>query len=103
MIEGRINPSDISHVQDGQEALVRLTALNQRLTPVINARVVYVSADAIADQQAQQQANLVPFHHQSYIVRVKLDEADVHRKIGDFHPTPGMPSSSLSPLAFADT
>jgi HlyD family secretion protein len=41
---------------------------------------------------SQQQANLVPFHHQSYIVRVKLDEVDVHKKIGDFHPTPGMPA-----------
>jgi hypothetical protein len=35
---------------------------------------------------------LVPFHHQSYIVRVKLDEDDVHKKIGDFTPTPGMPA-----------
>ena len=51
VIEGRVNPSDISHVHDGQDALVRLTALNQRLTPVIAGQVVYVSADAIADQQ----------------------------------------------------
>jgi HlyD family secretion protein len=92
VIEGRVKPNDISHVHDGQEALVRLTALNQRLTPVINGRVVYVSADAIADQQSQAPANLVPFHHQSYIVRVQLDEADVHKKIGDFNPTPGMPA-----------
>ena len=92
VIEGRINPSDISHVHHGQDALVRLTALNQRLTPVIAGHVVYVSADAIADQQGTQQTSLVPFHHQSYIVRVKLDEADVHRKIGDFQPTPGMPA-----------
>ena len=33
VIEGRVNPNDISHVKDGQDALVRLTALNQRLTP----------------------------------------------------------------------
>ena len=71
---------------------MRLTALNQRLTPVIAGHVVYVSADAIADQQQQQQASLVPFHHQSYIVRVKLDEDDVRKKIGDFNPTPGMPA-----------
>ena len=25
-------------------------------------------------------------------MRVKLDEADVHSKIGDFNPTPGMPA-----------
>jgi len=92
VIEGRVSPNDISHVRDGQEALVRLTALNQRLTPVINGRVVYVSADAIADQQSQVPASLVPFHHQSYIVRVQLDETDVHKKIGDFNPTPGMPA-----------
>ncbi len=92
VIEGRVNPNDISHVHDGQEALVRLTALNQRLTPVINGSVVYVSADAIADQQQQAPASLVPFHHQSYIVRVKLDEADVQKKIGEFRPTPGMPA-----------
>ena len=53
IIEGRVSPNDISHVHDGQDALVRLTALNQRLTPVIDGDVVYVSADAIADQQSQ--------------------------------------------------
>ncbi len=51
-----------------------------------------MSADAIADQQSQAPASLVPFHHQSYIVRVQLDETDVHKKIGDFNPTPGMPA-----------
>lgn len=92
IIEARINPTDISHVQTGQDALVRLTALNQRLTPVIEGRVLYVSADAIADQQAQQQDKLVQYQHQSYIVRVKLDEAATYKKIGDFQPTPGMPA-----------
>lgn len=92
VIEGRVNPNDISHVHEGQDALVRLTALNQRLTPVIAGRVVYVSADAIAEQQGQQPSTTVPFHHQSYIVRVKLDEEDVQKKIGEFLPTPGMPA-----------
>ncbi len=93
VIEGRVNPNDISHVHDGQEALVRLTALNQRLTPVIAGNVVYVSADAIAEQQDQQQpSQTLPFHHQSYIVRVKLDEEDVKKKVGEFRPTPGMPA-----------
>ncbi|HWK32637.1 MAG TPA: HlyD family type I secretion periplasmic adaptor subunit [Hyphomicrobium sp.] len=92
VIEGRINPNDISHVHNGQAALIRLTALNQRLTPVIEGSVVYVSADAIADQKDQERDGLVPFRHQSYIVRVKLNEGDVHRKIGEFQPTPGMPA-----------
>jgi membrane fusion protein, type I secretion system len=92
VIEGRIKPSDISHVQNGQSALVRLTALNKRLTPVIEGTVVYLSADAIADRLAQEQTAAVAFDRQSYIVRVKLDEADVRSKIGAFRPTPGMPA-----------
>jgi HlyD family secretion protein len=92
VIEGRVNPNDISHVKEGQPALVRLTALNQRLTPVIAGNVIYVSADAIADQEAQRQAGLIAFHHQSYIVRVKLDETDARAKIEGFQPTPGMPA-----------
>lgn len=92
VIEGRVHPNDISHVHEGRDALVRLTALNQRLTPVISGRVIYVSADAIAEQQNQQQSTALAFHQQSYIVRVKLDEADAQRKIGDFRPTPGMPA-----------
>ena len=59
---------------------------------MISGRVIYVSADAIAEQQNQQQTAVLPFHHQSYIVRVKLNEEDAQRKIGDFRPTPGMPA-----------
>jgi membrane fusion protein, type I secretion system len=92
VIEGRIKPSDIAHVQNGQAALVRLTALNKRMTPVIEGTVVYLSADAIADRLAQEQTAAVAFDRQSYIVRVKLDEADVHSKVGAFRPTPGMPA-----------
>jgi HlyD family secretion protein len=92
VIEGRIAPTDISHVRDGQDALIRLTALNRRLTPVINGQVIYVSADAIAEQRAQQAERSVAFQHHSYIVRVKLDEKDVQTKIGQFAPTPGMPA-----------
>ena len=92
VIEGRVEPSQITHVHEGQDALVRLTALNQRLTPVIEGKVVYVSADAIAEKTSEQQSARLPFQHQSYIVRVKLDDEDAARKIGDFHPTPGMPA-----------
>jgi HlyD family secretion protein len=92
VIEGRVNPTDISHVKEGQDALVRLTALNQRLTPVIAGKVAYVSADAIAEQEQQRQPATVAFGRHSFIVRVKLDEGDLHGKLGKFHPTPGMPA-----------
>ena len=50
LIEARVNPNDISHVRVGQQALARLSALNQRITPMIEAKVVYVSADALPEQ-----------------------------------------------------
>jgi HlyD family type I secretion membrane fusion protein len=50
IIEAHVNPRDISHVSVGQEALVRLSALNQRITPMVAASVIYVSADALAEQ-----------------------------------------------------
>ena len=60
IIEGRVNPNDISHVHEGQDALVRLPALNQRLTPVTAGHVVYVSADAIADRNSSSRRTSCP-------------------------------------------
>lgn len=93
VIEARLKPSEISHVIAGQDALVRLTALNQRLTPMIDGKVAYVSADAVAGQHGANgkndgEAPLRP----SYIVRVRLDQKDIERKVGGFRPTPGMPA-----------
>jgi HlyD family secretion protein len=39
VIEARIDPNEITHVKEEQNALVRLTALNQRLTPMIEGKV----------------------------------------------------------------
>lgn len=93
VIEARLNPSEIGHVKPGQQALVRLTALNQRLTPMVEGKVVYLSADAVGAQssartKAEQDASQRP----SYVVRVRLSEQDVHSKVHTFQPTPGMPA-----------
>src|SRR5690349_9986020 len=48
-IEAHVNPH-ISHVSGGQAALVRLSALNQRSTPMVAATIIYVSADALTEQ-----------------------------------------------------
>jgi HlyD family secretion protein len=93
IIEARLNPSEISHVKAGQQALVKLTALNARLTPMVEGKVIYLSADAVATQfaartKAEQEAPARP----SYVVRVRLSEADVHSKLDRFQPTPGMPA-----------
>src|SRR4029453_4230405 len=44
VIEARVRSRDIDQVQVGQKADIRLTALNQRTTPVAHGRVIYVSA-----------------------------------------------------------
>lgn len=91
VIETRVKPSDILHIQEGQQALVRLTAMNQRVTPMVEGEVQYVSADAVPEREARPGANSVD-RASSFVVRVALADADVRRKIGDFHPTPGMPA-----------
>jgi len=94
IIEAHVNPRDISHVSVGQEALVRLSALNQRITPMVGASVIYVSADALAEQM-QVKTEIRPegdTRREFYVVRVRLDKEDILRRMPEFTPTPGMPA-----------
>lgn len=50
ILEGRIRPEDINFVNVGSVADVRLTAFKSRLTPVVEGKVVYVSADRLVDR-----------------------------------------------------
>ncbi len=84
IIEVNVRPQDIDHVKIGQEALVRLPALNQRLTPMLPGNVTYVSADAIPNEKKQNADNI-------YVARVRLDTT-VARQVRNFTPTPGMPA-----------
>lgn len=83
IIETQVPRTDIDAVRKGQDAIVRLTALNQRTTPVLNGKVFYVSADALPDITPTQQREV-------YIARVSLDASEIQRVPG-FSPTPGMP------------
>ncbi|QIK36792.1 HlyD family type I secretion periplasmic adaptor subunit [Caldichromatium japonicum] len=49
IIEARVHPMDIDRVHPGLEADLRLSALNARTTPVIQGRVLTVSADRLID------------------------------------------------------
>jgi HlyD family type I secretion membrane fusion protein len=51
VVEARIRPEDINHVRAGSEAEVRLTAYQQRTTPLVAGKVLYVSADRMLEQQ----------------------------------------------------
>ncbi|ANW03755.1 HlyD family type I secretion periplasmic adaptor subunit [Bradyrhizobium icense] len=87
IIEARLRPQDIDHVKYGQTAMVRLTALNQRITPMVSGDVVYLSADTLADEKKSQQVGPTDI----YLVRVKLN-AEESRNVPNFSPTPGMPA-----------
>jgi HlyD family type I secretion membrane fusion protein len=91
VIEARVNPSDITYIKEGQAALVRLTALNHRLTPMIEAKVLYVSADVVPEQ-ALRTGTQSEVAKRVFIVRVRLDEDDTNRKVENFRPVPGMPA-----------
>ena len=84
VIEAQIKPKDIDSVKQGQHAMIRLAALNRRITPMIGGEVVYISADSLRSESRQVDAPDV------YIARIKLDQLEVS-KVPGFTPTPGMP------------
>ena len=86
IIEVRVRPQDIENVRRGNRATVRLVALNRRVTPMISGEVAYVSADALPNDKAGQQA-----FGDVYVTRVKLDAGEIAGVTG-FEPTPGMPA-----------
>ncbi|HMX16601.1 MAG TPA: HlyD family type I secretion periplasmic adaptor subunit [Rhodocyclaceae bacterium] len=50
IVEARIRTEDINNVHLGSEADVRLTAFKYRTTPLVSAKVTYVSADRLVDK-----------------------------------------------------
>ena len=58
---------------------------------MIKGSVVYLSADAVAEQSVQYREQSGSARD-SFVVRVALDDADVRSKIKAFRPTPGMPA-----------
>ena len=80
--------------------MVRLTALNQRLTPMIEGKVVYVSADTVADQGARRTGEQDAVRRDSYILRVRLDERDTRDKVENLtHRPECLPMYSSSKIA----
>jgi HlyD family secretion protein len=53
LVESRIEPAFIDQVSVGQDALIRFSSFDQRKTPELTGRVVFVSADLEQDQQRQ--------------------------------------------------
>ena len=85
VIEVRVRSRDIDHVEVGQAAEVRLTALDQRTTPIAHGHVTYVSADAVPDDAKPGQAP------DTYVTRVRLDRTGFWAD-AKFKPKAGMPA-----------
>jgi len=88
IIEAQVKRIEIDSVRIGQPATVRLIALNQRTTPVLNGEVFYVSADALATADKEASAQ------EYYLARIRLPPSELSRVPG-FSPTPGMPAEVL--------
>ncbi len=88
IIEAQIPRTEIDNVKQGQNATVRLTALNQRRTPVLSGKVYYVSANSLAV------AGTGDTKKEVYLARINLPSSELARVPG-FSPTPGMPAEIL--------
>jgi HlyD family secretion protein len=86
-VEARVAPQDIDQVAVGQEALLRLSAFNQRTTPELKGTLKTVSADLSIDQKTG-----IGF----YVARIRLEKDEVARLKG-LSLTPGMPAEVFFP------
>jgi HlyD family type I secretion membrane fusion protein len=82
IVEARIRPEDINHVRSGSKADVRLTAYQQRSTPLVEGAVTYVSGDRMVDPATQS-----PY----YVVQVALPEQAL-AAAGNLRLQAGMPA-----------
>jgi HlyD family secretion protein len=81
VIEAHISPRDIEQVVLGQDAVLRFTAFNQRTTPELSGRVLFVAADLERDDLSGETY---------YIVRVRISAGEV-AKLAGRDLVPGMP------------
>lgn len=55
IVEARLDPADVDAVRFGQEAQLRLVALNARVTPQVGATVAFLSPDRLRDEATGQE------------------------------------------------
>jgi len=81
-IEAKLQPNDIDQVRKGQQAFVRFSAFNQRVTPQLIGQVSYVSPDTTKDQQSGTSY---------FTVRIMLPEEE-RRRLAGLQLSSGMPA-----------
>jgi HlyD family secretion protein len=86
VVEVQVRPEDIDRVREGLPAQVRLLPYKQRRTPLLNARVTYVSADRLVDKRTER-----PY----YTAKLRIDEKELAALGGEVKMVPGMPSEAM--------
>ncbi|MEW7980894.1 MAG: HlyD family type I secretion periplasmic adaptor subunit [Candidatus Sedimenticola endophacoides] len=83
LVEARIRPGDIGFLHPGQEALVKFTAYDFAIYGGLEAKLEYISADSITDEQGE------PY----YLVRVRTEKNHLMAKERELSVIPGMLTS----------
>lgn len=85
IVEAQVNPLDIDRVSIGLVAEVRFTAFKQALTPVIEGKVINISADRLIEEKSG-----TPY----YLAQVELTP-ESYEKMKHLELVPGMPVEVL--------
>lgn len=85
IIEAQMSPADIDRIAVGKLADIRFSAFSSSTTPVIEGRLVHVSADRLINKD-----NGVPY----FLGRLELTDKG-RKALGDLELVPGMPAEVL--------
>jgi HlyD family secretion protein/epimerase transport system membrane fusion protein len=83
IVDARLGPSDIDNVAPGMEAKVQITSFMARHLLPLNGQVMQVGADVVKDPNT---------HENYYPLRVRVDQADIEKALGNVSIQPGMPT-----------
>lgn len=84
IVEVQVPVNKITEVYIGQDAQVQLDAFDIRLTPLIKAKVIHISADRIEEKTA---GGIMPY----YICYVEVDQKEIEK--ANVYLSPGMPAT----------
>jgi membrane fusion protein, epimerase transport system len=82
VVEARIRPEDISHVQKNASAQVRLTSFDARTTPLLSGNVTFVSPDRTTSADGRESY---------FTATVEVDAANLNAQ-AEIRLLPGMPA-----------
>lgn len=86
VVEAKVQTQDINDIYDGQQADIRFSAFNTRLTKVIDGVVETISADRLVNEKDGSRY---------YLARVRVTDKGAKDMTEDMHLVPGMPAEVM--------